>query len=328
MSSVLSLRCRIVESMHALVIDTAMSTGMVAIVRCAVDFLQQRDEEGTSAPTSSAPCSAVADAATISRRAVGTASLAADNALSWMHELELLAQRDIIGHAHNEELVPTIQQLCRENELRPEHIDLVIVGDGPGPFTGLRVGMATAAAFAQAIGRPVFGCCTHDALALSQMKREIPTGENTVVNEITVLTDARRREVYWAHYRQTSTVSSADLYPGLSRSHGPSVSSPQDSELISLLHESAMTIITESSIHSYLAVELNPVKPQCDARSYVAIVAERVRREGYDPQILHPLQPRYLRRPDAAPARASEPSTAIDFSMVRLLTEQPDTDRQ
>ena len=68
-------------------------------------------------------------------------------------------------------------------------IDAVVVGCGPGPFTGLRIGMATAAAFGHALGVPVYGVCSLDAIG----------GQTT--GEVLVVTDARRREIYWARYR-------------------------------------------------------------------------------------------------------------------------------
>ena len=64
-------------------------------------------------------------------------------------------------------------------------LDAVVTGLGPGPFTGLRVGVVTAAALADARGLPVVGVCSLDAIG---------SGARTVV------TDARRKEVYWAAY--------------------------------------------------------------------------------------------------------------------------------
>ena len=68
-------------------------------------------------------------------------------------------------------------------------LDAVVVGCGPGPFTGLRVGMATAAAYGQALGIAVHGVCSLDAIGID------------TAGEVLVVTDARRREVYWARYR-------------------------------------------------------------------------------------------------------------------------------
>jgi tRNA threonylcarbamoyl adenosine modification protein YeaZ len=67
----------------------------------------------------------------------------------------------------------------------------VAIGMGPGPFTGLRVGIAAARAFALGIGRPVVPVVSHDAVAFG------------TADPILVVTDARRREVYWSAYSGT-----------------------------------------------------------------------------------------------------------------------------
>lgn len=90
---------------------------------------------------------------------------------------------------HNEQLVPATQAALRKAGKTFADIDAIVVGTGPGPFTGLRVGMATAAAFGDALGIPVHGVCSLDAIA-GQMP-----GEDKVV-----AIDARRREAYWARY--------------------------------------------------------------------------------------------------------------------------------
>ena len=70
-----------------------------------------------------------------------------------------------------------------------ENVDQVIVGMGPGPFTGLRTGIVFAQSFAFAKGLPVHGICSLDAIAYGI---ELP--------EFIVATDARRKELYWAKY--------------------------------------------------------------------------------------------------------------------------------
>jgi tRNA threonylcarbamoyl adenosine modification protein YeaZ len=86
----------------------------------------------------------------------------------------------------------------------------VAVGMGPGPFTGLRVGIAAARAFALGIGRPVVPVVSHDAVAFG---REDP---------VLVVTDARRREVYWSTYLGTDA-------KGLPiRAAGPGLCAPDD----------------------------------------------------------------------------------------------------
>ena len=70
-----------------------------------------------------------------------------------------------------------------------ENIDQVIVGMGPGPFTGLRTGIIFAKTFAFARGLPIHGVCSLDAIA-----------HGIDLPEFVVATDARRKELYWARY--------------------------------------------------------------------------------------------------------------------------------
>lgn len=119
--------------------------------------------------------------------------------------LAVLAERVIVdGHGHAERLTPNVVAALDAAGLQMAALDAVVVGCGPGPFTGLRVGMATAAAFGHALGVPVYGVCSLDAIGVQT------TGEALVI------TDARRREVYWARYRDGARV------------HGPGVNAPAD----------------------------------------------------------------------------------------------------
>ena len=79
----------------------------------------------------------------------------------------------------------------------------VVVGMGPGPFTGLRVGISFAHAFGLARNIPVIGVCSLDAIAIDE-------------SEYTVAIDARRKEIYWARYRDGVRI------------EGPSVSKPAE----------------------------------------------------------------------------------------------------
>ena len=77
---------------------------------------------------------------------------------------EVIAESVTATRAHNELLVPTVTQLLQGAGRAFADIDAIVVGCGPGPFTGLRVGMATASAFGQALGVPVHGVVTHLSL--------------------------------------------------------------------------------------------------------------------------------------------------------------------
>jgi tRNA threonylcarbamoyl adenosine modification protein YeaZ len=120
-------------------------------------------------------------------------------------ELEVLAER--VTHdarAHAERLTPNALAALEDAGLAMADLDAVVVGCGPGPFTGLRAGMATAAAYGHALGIPVYGVCSLDAIGVQ------------TTGDVLVVTDARRREVYWARYRDGA------------RTHGPAVNAPAD----------------------------------------------------------------------------------------------------
>lgn len=180
----------------------------------------------------------------------------------------VLAESVETTRAHNERLVPTVESLMAEAGVTYGDLGAVVVGCGPGPFTGLRVGMASASAFAQALGIPAYGVVTHDAVA------ELAGQNNTLV-----VTDARRREVYWAHYVDGERVA------------GPDVCAPSAVPV----HEVDVLSVPEQ-LRDKLAV-------QADHVTYVAPRTEGLVKAadfGTEPA---PLVPLYLRRPDATPPK-------------------------
>ncbi|HEV7421103.1 MAG TPA: tRNA (adenosine(37)-N6)-threonylcarbamoyltransferase complex dimerization subunit type 1 TsaB [Mycobacterium sp.] len=119
--------------------------------------------------------------------------------------VDVLSERVTLdARAHAERLTPNVLGALADAGLAMADLGAVVVGCGPGPFTGLRVGMATAAAYAHALNLPVYGVCSLDAIGVD------------TTGEVLVVTDARRREVYWARYRDGVRVD------------GPDVSSPAD----------------------------------------------------------------------------------------------------
>jgi tRNA threonylcarbamoyladenosine biosynthesis protein TsaB len=68
------------------------------------------------------------------------------------------------GYRHGETLLPAIAALLEKLELAPTSATALVVGTGPGAFTGLRVGIATAKGMAHALGVPLVGISTGDAL--------------------------------------------------------------------------------------------------------------------------------------------------------------------
>ncbi|MFI9580998.1 tRNA (adenosine(37)-N6)-threonylcarbamoyltransferase complex dimerization subunit type 1 TsaB [Streptomyces sp. NPDC052236] len=91
---------------------------------------------------------------------------------------------------HGELLLPAVDRVLAEAGVKLDAVTAVVVGVGPGPYTGLRVGLVTASTFASALGVPVHGLCTLDGLAYASGLDE----------PFVVATDARRKEVYWARY--------------------------------------------------------------------------------------------------------------------------------
>lgn len=102
----------------------------------------------------------------------------------------------------------------------------VVVGMGPGPFTGLRVGVSFAQTFALAREIPVVGICSLDAIAINQ-------------SSYTVAIDARRKEIYWARYENGQRV------------EGPSVSKPDEvSDFIIGEYPSVVEMVKQSQLQN------------------------------------------------------------------------------
>lgn len=104
---------------------------------------------------------------------------------------EVTSEREM---RHGEQLAPLIEQVLQRAGLVRQDLTAIGVGVGPGPFTGLRVGLVTARTLAHVLDIPVYGVCSLDALAVEAV------GTATVTGDFLVATDARRKEVYLASY--------------------------------------------------------------------------------------------------------------------------------
>ncbi|GEL96625.1 tRNA (adenosine(37)-N6)-threonylcarbamoyltransferase complex dimerization subunit type 1 TsaB [Cellulomonas terrae] len=112
----------------------------------------------------------------------------------------LLAERSDAQQRHHAELLtPMIAAVLADAGVDRRDLTSVVVGTGPAPFTGLRVGLVTARTLALALGIPTHGVPSLDAVAL-RASRVLPAG-----TDVLVATDARRREVYWSLYRLVET---------------------------------------------------------------------------------------------------------------------------
>lgn len=113
----------------------------------------------------------------------------------------VLAQADEAGtRRHAEAIGVLLRAAFAEAGVTPREVTGVVAGMGPGPFTGLRVGIAAARAFAAGVAAPVHPVVSHDAIAHGHDER------------VLVVTDARRREVAWSLYD-----------PGVQRLEGPAL---------------------------------------------------------------------------------------------------------
>jgi tRNA threonylcarbamoyladenosine biosynthesis protein TsaB len=177
---------------------------------------------------------------------------------------DVLAEETTVDpRRHGELLAAGIDAVLRKAGVSPGDLEQLAVGVGPGPFTGLRVGLMTARALGAALGIPVVGVCTLDALA----------HESGLDGEFLVATDARRKEVYWARYLDGARVD------------GPNVGRPD-----SVAYVGPVVGFGASLYESAFPDARPPLHPSAAAMcSYVA--------GGHE--TLEPV-PLYLRRPDTA----------------------------
>jgi tRNA threonylcarbamoyl adenosine modification protein YeaZ len=200
--------------------------------------------------------------------ALDTATAAVTAGIVRLEDLSVLAERVTVdARAHAERLTPNVLAALADARLTMADLDAVVVGCGPGPFTGLRAGMATAAAYGHALDIPVHGVCSLDAIGVQ------------TAGDVLVVTDARRREVYWARYRD-----------GV-RTHRPAVDAPAD------VDPGPARAVAGSPEHAALLglPVCGPATPT--PAGLVAAVSDWAAEPA-------PLVPLYLRRPDAKPLAA------------------------
>jgi tRNA threonylcarbamoyladenosine biosynthesis protein TsaB len=177
---------------------------------------------------------------------------------------------------HGEQLTPLVDQALRQAAITVRDLTAIAVGVGPGPFTGLRVGLVSARTMAYALQIPVYGVCSLDVLAVEAIEAD------TVSGPFVVATDARRREVYLAAYDEA----------GL-RLTGPDVQRP--AEVAESL--GGLPVVGEGAA-LYPDAFPDGRQPLRPAAGWLARCVVEERAELRDPE------PLYLRRPDAEIPRA------------------------
>ena len=117
------------------------------------------------------------------------------------HRTAVVAEHVVLNpRGHGELLAPAIENVLATAFVTPRQVQAVVAGTGPGPYTGLRVGLVTAAVLGLTLGIPTYGICSLDAIA----------AVHADAADLLVATDARRKEIYWARLRRRS----ADRGPG------------------------------------------------------------------------------------------------------------------
>ncbi|RZU64194.1 tRNA threonylcarbamoyl adenosine modification protein YeaZ [Microterricola gilva] len=112
----------------------------------------------------------------------------------------ILAERSVADTMRHAEVIGgMIQECLSASGTTRDALSGVVAGMGPGPFTGLRVGIAAARTFALALGRPLVPVVSHDAIAFAHYGSAATVG-TAIDAPLLVVTDARRRELYWSAY--------------------------------------------------------------------------------------------------------------------------------
>ncbi|WP_285773542.1 tRNA (adenosine(37)-N6)-threonylcarbamoyltransferase complex dimerization subunit type 1 TsaB [Microtetraspora sp. NBRC 13810] len=197
-------------------------------------------------------------------------------------ERVLAESTTVDARRHGELLAPAVQEVLRACGAALDEVTAVVAGSGPGPYTGLRVGLVTAQALATALGVPAYGVCTLDAVAYGSGLSE----------PFVVATDARRKEVFWARYADSRT-----------RLSGPAVDLPGE------LPAGLPLVGAGARLYAGILGEERIVAGAPEYPSAGALAALAAERLAAGAELPAPL-PIYLRRPDARVPGAPKRVTA------------------
>ncbi|MET7796773.1 tRNA (adenosine(37)-N6)-threonylcarbamoyltransferase complex dimerization subunit type 1 TsaB [Streptomyces decoyicus] len=194
----------------------------------------------------------------------------------------LAESRQVDARRHGELLLPAVDRVLAEAGLKLDAISDIVVGVGPGPYTGLRVGLVTAATFGSALGVPVHGLCTLDGLAYA----------SGLTEPFVVATDARRKEVYWARY-EAGPAPGSGAPRTITRLTEPAVDRPAD---IADQVAGVPAVGAGALLYDTVFTGVRREGPEHQSAGALATLAAGKLAAGEE---LPPPQPMYLRRPDA-----------------------------
>ncbi|TQL70245.1 tRNA threonylcarbamoyl adenosine modification protein YeaZ [Nocardioides albertanoniae] len=186
---------------------------------------------------------------------------------------------------HGEQLAPMLSAIMAEAGIARQDLTAIAVGAGPGPFTGLRVGLVTARTLGFALEIPVYAACSLDVLAVEAVSGgPVSTGAGGREDgRFFVAIDARRKEVYLASYDADGA-----------RLEGPAVARPAEVA-------TTAPVVGEGALLYPEAFPL-PTGPLRPSAGWLARAVAEERVELMDPE------PLYLRRPDAVEQAARKPA--------------------
>lgn len=182
--------------------------------------------------------------------------------------------------SHAEALTPMIQQIMQE--AGQTRADAIVVGVGPGAFTGLRAGIVTARTLGRAWGVPVYGVSSLEVVALA--------GADTGAQEVLAIVDARRKELYALRARPMG----ADDVAILEAEH---IVKP--AELAeSLKREPAVLATANAELYADVFAGLQSVAVDLAPAVMVRLAESKLARREAGEDVSLDTEPHYLRRPD------------------------------
>ncbi len=211
---------------------------------------------------------------------------------------QVRAQRTVVDARRQGELLAVgIEEVLAEAHVTRGDLDAVACGAGPGPYTGLRVGLVTARVLGSALGIAAYGFCTLDVIAADAVNA-------AAGREFLVATDARRKELYWARYSAAGA-----------RLSGPEVAAPA-------ALPAGLPVAGEGA-HAYPELLGEPIEPRYPSAATAAVWCAGRLAAG---EPLGPPDPLYLRRPDARVPGAPKSVLAAPASSGRA--KAPATESQ
>ena len=197
---------------------------------------------------------------------------------------------------HGELLAPSIAKVVADAGAEPGDLTAIVTGVGPGPYTGLRVGVVTARVFGRTLALPVYGVCTLDVLAGAA----VPAAAG---REFLAVTDARRKGLYWGRYDGSG-----------SRISGPAVSRPAE------IPDGAVLPVAGQAATLYPEQLGEPIWREHPSAAVLAeLAAERLAFPGPGWRFYGPSRvvPAPAGRPGSRPAEAGDVAVSVRLRSLR-----------